>query len=161
MAHYTHALTWARSVGDREVVAEAEYGLGLLATLAGDLDQADALFTQSLVVYREIGLAYVSRATYVSGYVALVRGQAERAIRKGCGVRLIHFWSRLRPTRLLGWPLSMHGQAVLHRRLRDVVRLMGFASASVAARTSSSQPCEPCSTRHQRYALPTPSLTPQ
>ena len=161
MAHYTHALTWARSVGDREVVAEAEYGLGLLATLAGNLDQADALFTQSLVVYREIGLAYVSRATYVSGYVALVRGQAERAIRKGCGVRLIHFWSRLRPTRLLGWPLSMHGQAVLHRRLRDVVRLMGFASASVAARTSSSQPCEPCLTRHQRYALPTPSLTPQ
>lgn len=80
MAHYTHALTWAKSVGDREVVAEAEYGLGLLATLAGDLDQADALFTQSLVVYREIGLAYVSRATYVSGYVALVRGQAERAI---------------------------------------------------------------------------------
>lgn len=78
-ARYAEARERALTLGDSEVVAEAEYGFGIVAVLAGDLEQAETLFAQSLTAYRELGLGRAAWVAYASGYVALQRGETNSA----------------------------------------------------------------------------------
>ena len=81
MEHYRLAIDIRRRLGNRYGVASVLNNLALCSQARGELDEAEALFTESLSLYREIGDLWSAGSSLGNlASLALTRGDAPRAL---------------------------------------------------------------------------------
>jgi predicted ATPase/DNA-binding SARP family transcriptional activator len=130
--HFEHALAFAQNHGLRAAVAAAQYNLGLLYLIQGELAEAELIFWASYAPWeQQQHPRYRGVALVTLGYVAVLRGEPEQAsaqLRDGLQQLIL----AQETTLLLYGLLACAGFAAIRQRPLQAAALFGAGTGHAA-----------------------------